>query len=109
MTTLSERVERLQARRRHTHCKLHPQWRINDEGQVSYCPACFKEKTKSGWFDCTDYHGDPREAALDAAALLFDVATDPDVKAAARVAYNLLIHPGSGTAEPFTYAQEEPR
>lgn len=77
MTTIEERAARLRERRRHWHCGCRRR-----HGYETFCTWW------PGRYLCTDDHNP--ETALDAAALLFDLVTDPDVKAAARRAYDLL-------------------
>ena len=97
MTTIEERAARLREERQHWHCPCFTSAVSvsNGSGIVEIHASAAKCKPVV----CTDDHN-PTETALGAAALLFDVATDPDVKAAARVAYNLLTI-GPGTPWPF--------
>ncbi len=74
--TLAERVERLRMGRAHWHCVAMPNSRIT-ELHVGY----HHHPGIEGWWcksavgsTCTDFHGDPREAYLDALALMWELA-----------------------------------
>ena len=98
MTTIEDRAARLREGRAHMHCSEHPKRQLSEYGDDSWCRAGCVNGHMARRYPCTDDHNP--ETALDAAALLFDVVTDPDVKAAARVAYKLLEH-GPDTATIF--------
>lgn len=73
MTMLSERVERLREQREHWHCSRHPEAILPEDGDYRWCRHCVNGD-RADRKRCTDYHGDPREAYLNALALAWEIA-----------------------------------